>query len=71
MKKWNERNDFLWILVVVAVLVFLTVPGVAATLVILPVLGFLIGRIGTEVYQEEVMIRKERKHAEDLHKHGS
>lgn len=71
MKKWEERNDFLWILVVVAVLVLLTVPGVAANMVILPALGFLIGRIGAEVFQEESIIRRERKHAEDLHKHGS
>lgn len=67
MKHWNERNDFLWLLIVFLILIMLTTPSTIFVSLALSGLGYLIGKLTGEVLTEEKILRKEKKNLENMH----
>ena len=67
MNRWNERNDFLWLLIVFLILIMLTTPASIFVSLALSGLGFLIGRLIGEVWAGEKILREERKRFENMH----
>jgi len=67
MKHWNERNDFLWLLIVFLILIMLTTPSTIFVSLALSGLGYLIGKLAGEVWTEEKILRKEKKSLENMH----
>lgn len=67
MNRWNERNDFLWLLIVFLILIMLTTPASIFVSLALSGLGFLIGRLIGEVWTGEKILREERKSFENMH----
>lgn len=67
MKHWNERNDFLWLLIVFLILIMLTTPSTIFVSLALSGLGYLIGKLAGEVWTEEKILRKEKKSFENMH----
>lgn len=61
MNRWNERNDFLWLLIVFLILIMLTTPSAILVSLALSGLGYLIGKLVGKVWIEEKILREERK----------
>ena len=67
MKHWNERNAFLWLLIVFLILIMLTTPSTIFVSLAMSGLGYLIGKLAGEVWTEEKILRKEKKSLENMH----
>lgn len=67
MKHWNERNDFLWLLIVFLILIMLTTPSTIFVSLALSGLGYLVGKLAGEVWTEEKILREEKKSFENMH----
>lgn len=61
MNKWNERNDFLWVLIIFVVLIMLTTPSSIFVALALSGLVYLISKLAGKVWTEEKILREERK----------
>ena len=67
MNRWNERNDFLWLLIVFLILIMLTTPASIFVSLALSGLGYLISKLAGEVWTGEKILREERKRFENMH----
>lgn len=67
MNRWNERNDFLWLLIVFLILIMLTTPSAILVSLALSGLGYLIGKLVGAVWTEEKILREEKKRFENMH----